>query len=154
MELFQLKWWCIPLSMYSWFLWFTGCGKTLTDSSGTISFLTSKIPILEPKTCVWRVFWTAGEGLHLRLKYVNFKFGCKRAYLEIRDGKHAKSELVGRYCKDNPPPKAINLSNSSLWLKFHYGYRYYLPKRNPVGFIAEYTGKLTVYRSCYLCLFA
>jgi len=115
------------------------CGRTLTDSSGNFSFLTSKIPNLEPQTCVWRVFWTAGEGLLLRLKYVNFKFGCRRTYLEIRDGKHSKSPLIGRYCRDKPPPKALSLSKSSLWLKFHYGYRYYVPKRHPVGFIAEYT---------------
>ena len=114
----------------------------MTASSGNFSFLTSKLPRLQPTTCVWRIFWTAGEKLSLTLKYVNFKFRCKRSHLEIREGKHSQSTLVGKYCKDNPPPKTINLSNSSLWLKFHYGYKYYVPDSDPVGFIAEYTGKL------------
>lgn len=120
---------------------FAACGKTLTESSGNFSFLTSKVPRLRPTTCAWRIFWTAGEKLHLRFKYVKFKFACKRSYIEIREGKHLNSPLVGRYCKSNPPPASIDLSNSNLWLKFHYGYKYYLSPRESVGFIAEYEGE-------------
>eukprot|EP00794_Sanderia_malayensis_P007308 gene7308-8125_t len=114
------------------------CGRTFTESRGNFSLLTSEMKILRPHTCSWRILWTAGERLKLKINYIFFKFRCKRAYLEIRDGKHKKSPLRGRYCKGNPPPKEIMTSSSkSLFLTFHYGYRYYYDGR-PVGFKAEY----------------
>ena len=117
----------------------------MTESNGNFSFSTSKLPKMAPTTCVWRIFWTAGEKLHLTLSSVYFRFNCKRAYLEIRDGKHQNSRLYGRYCKGKNPPKEITSTNSSLWIKFHYGYRYFYNKRRPVGFRAEYKSKSLQY---------
>lgn len=136
-----------PNDEISHFCSFLACGRTMTESNGNFSFSTSNLPKMAPTTCVWRIFWTAGEKLHLKLNSVYFRFNCKRAYLEIRDGKHQNSRLYGRYCKGKNPPKEITSTNSSLWIKFHYGYRYFYNKRRPVGFKAEYKSKSSLYLS-------
>ena len=58
--------------------------------------------------------------------------------MEIRNGTNEKSPLYGRYCRGKKPPETITLANSGLWLKFHYGYKYFTTSR--IGFTAEYTG--------------
>eukprot|EP00795_Rhopilema_esculentum_P000627 gene627-10322_t len=113
------------------------CGRTMVESSGNFSFLTTNMRNLQPLTCLWRVLWTTGEKLTLRIKSIDFKHNCRKVYMEIRNGTNEKSPLYGRYCRGKKPPETITLANSGLWLKFHYGYKYFTTSR--IGFTAEYT---------------
>ncbi len=132
---------CHVLKITLWnFYLSTACGKTLTDSKGVFSFSTSELEQLRPMTCTWRISWTAGEKLSLKITHAHFHFKCKKAYLEIRDGSNKKSPLIGRYCKENKPPRNIFPTSKSLWVTFRYGYRYYYDGK-PIGFKAEYESK-------------
>nr|XP_018897448.1 PREDICTED: uncharacterized protein LOC109030773 [Bemisia tabaci]XP_018897449.1 PREDICTED: uncharacterized protein LOC109030773 [Bemisia tabaci]XP_018897450.1 PREDICTED: uncharacterized protein LOC109030773 [Bemisia tabaci] len=43
---------------------------------------------------------------------------CKFDYLEVRDGAHGYSDLIGSYCGNEFPPM-LTSSNRWLWLRFH-----------------------------------
>lgn len=43
---------------------------------------------------------------------------CKFDYLEVRDGEHGYSPLLGRYCGHQFPPM-LKSTSRSLWLRFY-----------------------------------
>jgi len=58
------------------------------------------------KECVWRI--TAPDNHQVALKFQSFELekhdGCAYDYVEIRDGNHSDSRLIGRFCGDKLPP--------------------------------------------------
>lgn len=44
--------------------------------------------------------------------------GCRFDYLEVRDGQHGFSTLIGTFCDKNFPPE-ITSKSRYLWLRFH-----------------------------------
>ncbi|KAK0174589.1 hypothetical protein PV327_010347 [Microctonus hyperodae] len=74
--------------------------------------------------------WTPDKGMLLKLDFrdhfemesamaVNDKNNeCRFDYLEVRDGRHGFSTLIGIYCDKNFPPE-ITSKSRYLWLHFH-----------------------------------
>ncbi|KAI8044617.1 hypothetical protein M5D96_000788 [Drosophila gunungcola] len=71
------------------------------------------------KECVWRV--TAPENHQVALKFQSFELekhdGCAYDYVEIRDGNHSDSRLIGRFCGDKLPPNIKTRSNQ-MYIRF------------------------------------
>lgn len=58
------------------------------------------------KECIWRI--TAPAHHQVALRFQSFELekhdGCIYDYIEIRDGAHSDSKLIGRFCGDKLPP--------------------------------------------------
>lgn len=68
-------------------------------------------------------FHTADVGMLLKLDFRDeFKLEdspeCRFDSLEVRDGKHGYSNLLGKFCGSNFPPE-ITSKTRYLWLRFH-----------------------------------
>lgn len=68
-------------------------------------------------------FVSAEKGMLLRLDFRD-KFNleestdCRYDFLEVRDGQHGFSNLLGNFCGKNFPPE-ITSKTRYLWLRFH-----------------------------------
>jgi hypothetical protein len=100
-------------------LYFIECGKTLQKQSGIISNpgFPSVSRILNK--CEWRIFTNPGEVIVLNVKRFEVMSGtsCETDYVEIRDGYHSKSKLIGKYCRGRKPPKEITSTGNRLLVK-------------------------------------
>lgn len=58
------------------------------------------------KECIWRII--APPHHQVALRFQSFELekhdGCIYDYIEIRDGAHSDSKLIGRFCGDKLPP--------------------------------------------------
>ena len=80
------------------------CGQTLQTPTGNASSPGWPDPVpARQYHCVWRITATPGEKIAINITHLGFTFrdkDCKWDYMEIRDGPHQQSELLGRYCHD------------------------------------------------------
>ncbi|KAH8271408.1 hypothetical protein KR018_009102, partial [Drosophila ironensis] len=74
---------------------------------------------LPNKECIWRI--SAPENHQVALKFQSFELekhdGCAYDYVEIRDGNHSDSRLIGRFCGDKLPPN-IKTRTNQMYIKF------------------------------------
>ena len=74
---------------------FTGCGSTHLEASGTISFNSSGGNLTE---CQWRIIATHGEKVNMNITSLTIEDtpdACSSNFLEIRDGHYKNSPLIG-----------------------------------------------------------
>lgn len=67
--------------------------------------------------------FAADKGMLLKLDFRDvFKIedtrDCRFDFLEVRDGQHGYSTLLGNYCGNNFPPE-LTSKTRHLWLRFH-----------------------------------
>ncbi|BHF77139.1 Bone morphoproteintic protein 1 [Sparganum proliferum] len=74
----------------------------------------------DPVSCQWRI--AAARGERIRLKFTHMGMvspasdpsHCIEEYVEVRDGYHAGSPLIGRYCGTNIPQSLVSSSPRML----------------------------------------
>ncbi|KAG8232959.1 hypothetical protein J437_LFUL011452, partial [Ladona fulva] len=97
----------------------TGCGGTLTSSSGSIVSPHYPQPYGESTECFWKI--TVSKGSKIQLIIVDLDLedhqSCDFDYVEIRDGSDSTAALLGKYCNQNHPLHFVSTGNS-LWVKF------------------------------------
>uniref|UniRef100_A0A5S6R2C3 Metalloendopeptidase n=1 Tax=Trichuris muris TaxID=70415 RepID=A0A5S6R2C3_TRIMR len=101
------------------------CGQTFHEASGIFSSpdYDSKVKIQgEPVHCEWRINTARGHRILLNLTYLSIPDSVDCAgdnFLEVRDGPHIKSPLIGRYCGRYAEPLIITSSNHRVWIQYH-----------------------------------
>lgn len=99
-------------------------GISITRSNGT--FYSPHYPYNYPNsvTCRWVI--TVPKGYMVRLKFQFFRLkscflpssSCNCDYLEVRDGSHEYSKLLGKYCGDEYPT-SVQSSGRDMWIEFY-----------------------------------
>ncbi|XP_066440814.1 cubilin [Eleutherodactylus coqui] len=95
------------------------CGGNFSDVEGFIS--SPSWPAVYPgnKQCIYIVTMARNEKINLKFTDMDLEnsTGCSRTVIEIKDGRTAAADLVGRYCSSTIPAPITSNSNS-LWIKF------------------------------------
>ena len=84
------------------------CSETYTDPVGNLTQSFN----LESSTrinCAYNI--VQEQGNYIRIKAMTLKLPCAIAILEIRDGPHEDSPLIGRFCDENKN-NFVNFSSS------------------------------------------
>ncbi|EFN89302.1 Cubilin, partial [Harpegnathos saltator] len=96
-----------------------GCGGTYTTASGTISSPGHSSTYLPNMQCEWKIQLPPGE--RIRAMWLRFdleeSLSCHFDYVEVYDGPHTSSELIGRYC-GSELPSAIKSTTNTLVVVF------------------------------------
>eukprot|EP00795_Rhopilema_esculentum_P014104 gene14104-5092_t len=99
----------------------SACGGTFTALNG--SFASPSYPASTPATadCLWKIQVAPGSIIDLRFTTFNIQqsSSCSDAYLEVRDGPLASSNLIGRYCGSSLPPNAYS-TRENLYVRFYH----------------------------------
>lgn len=100
------------------------CGGVREASTGTIEIpgeFHSSAPLYN-KTCTWKIL--VDESKIILLTFSNFNImqssQCRTDFLQIYDGKHKESPVIGRYCGSSIPENgSLKSTHNSLlvWLK-------------------------------------
>ncbi|XP_069688891.1 cubilin [Periplaneta americana] len=97
----------------------TGCGGTLTASSGSIISPNYPQPYGHNGECFWRI--SISKGSVIQLVFVDLELEnhsrCMHDYVEIYDGRDTKSRKIGRYCTTDPVVILLSSSNY-MFIKF------------------------------------
>ncbi|KAM7424577.1 hypothetical protein PAMA_000769 [Pampus argenteus] len=69
--------------------------------------------------CEWRVQVKRGSSVELRFSRISLESDhtCRYDYIEVRDGEHLSSPVIGRFCGDQLPPP-IKSSGNTLHILF------------------------------------
>ncbi|CAN9506652.1 unnamed protein product [Ophioblennius macclurei] len=69
--------------------------------------------------CEWTLHAGRGRRIQLRFSLLSLEadHSCRHDYVEVRDGDHAGSPVIGRFCGDRPPP-AVESSGNALHVLF------------------------------------
>lgn len=50
---------------------------------------------------------------------MNFTENCNEQYLNIYNGETSKWPLIGKFCRDNSPPKNILVPAGKIYIEYH-----------------------------------
>ncbi|KAH9490031.1 Dorsal-ventral patterning tolloid-like protein 1 [Bulinus truncatus] len=92
------------------------CGRTLQESKGHFAHTPKRG---SRDICQWRISAAHGDKIFLNVTDLDIptSFNCKNNYLEVRDGHHLKSQLLGRFCGAQLPDLLIS-SGPRLWIEY------------------------------------
>ncbi|KAG9476560.1 hypothetical protein GDO78_003221 [Eleutherodactylus coqui] len=95
------------------------CGGNFSDVEGFISSPSWPAVYTGNKQCIYIVTMARNEKINLKFTDMDLEnsTGCSRTVIEIKDGRTAAADLVGRYCSSTIPAPITSNSNS-LWIKF------------------------------------
>ncbi|KAG2462370.1 TLL2 protein, partial [Polypterus senegalus] len=95
------------------------CGGDINKDVGQIQSPNYPDDYRPSKECIWKI--TVSQGFHVGLSFQAFEIerhdNCAYDFLEIRDGVHDDSPLIGHYCGYEKPDDVKSTSNQ-LWMKF------------------------------------
>ncbi|XP_034174614.2 neuropilin and tolloid-like [Osmia lignaria lignaria] len=99
------------------------CEKFTVGEEGKQEFYSPNYPDNYPNLTECIKVLQANEGMLLKLDFRDeFKLeesaDCRYDFLEVRDGQHGYSNLLGNFCGTNFPPE-ITSKTRYLWLRFH-----------------------------------
>ncbi|XP_002073258.3 dorsal-ventral patterning protein tolloid [Drosophila willistoni] len=71
------------------------------------------------KECIWRINVPIHHQVALKFQFFELEKhdNCIHDYIEIRDGNHSESRLIGRFCGDKLPP-SIKTRTNQMYIKF------------------------------------
>lgn len=99
--------------------WKTGCGGTLTESSGDIISPNYPQPYDNRADCTWKIATSAGSIV--QIIFIDFELesgaSCRLEYLEIYDGFNERSRNAVRYCK-SAPESVLSMNSNHVTVKF------------------------------------
>ena len=81
---------------------------TLTLDSGSLASYNYPLDYDDPVECVWIIRVSTNRRIHLSFDSFNVSASgssCDDDYVEVRDGQFDTSDLVGKYCGAEKPPK-------------------------------------------------
>lgn len=98
----------------------TGCGGTLTSSTGSISSPNYPDNYHENAECFYRIVTSAGS--RLRITFVELELErtprCRDDYVEIYDGRNTNAPSLGKYCRMSPELTNIETTTNYAFIKF------------------------------------
>ena len=75
------------------------CRNSYYDRTGTLTFPHNLGESMKRINCAYDIIQE--QGSYIKIKEVNISLPCGIAFLEIRDGPHEDSPLMGRFCDEN-----------------------------------------------------
>uniref|UniRef100_A0A8C3I7Z9 Cubilin n=1 Tax=Chrysemys picta bellii TaxID=8478 RepID=A0A8C3I7Z9_CHRPI len=112
----------------------TGCGGTLTTSSGMFMSPNYPMPYYHNSECYWLLKSSRGSLFEIQFKQFHLEFHpkCSSDYLAVYDGNSSSAKMLGKFC-GNQIPESIRSTRDTLYVKLrtdgHFEGR---------GFLAEY----------------
>lgn len=95
------------------------CGGNVTQPKGQLQSPNYPDDYRQNKDCVWVIH--VAEKYQVAVQFQSFEIEnhdeCLYDYLEVRDGAHSSSPLIGRYCGYHIP-EDIKSTGNALWLRF------------------------------------
>ncbi|XP_078391727.1 cubilin [Cetorhinus maximus] len=96
----------------------TGCGATLTTSTGSFTSPNYPMPYSHNAECYWLVQISAGSviGLQFEQFHLDSSTGCSYDYLAVYNGNNTNSQLLDKLC-GNQMPAPILSSRNNMYIK-------------------------------------
>ncbi|CAG2110474.1 unnamed protein product [Medioppia subpectinata] len=95
------------------------CGGDINAEEGTLQSPNYPEDYRPNKECIWKI--TVPENFQVALKFQSFEIenhdNCVYDYLEVRDGHHMNSPLLGKFC-GYKMPEAVRSNSNKLLVKF------------------------------------
>uniref|UniRef100_A0A8C0J8V6 Cubilin n=1 Tax=Chelonoidis abingdonii TaxID=106734 RepID=A0A8C0J8V6_CHEAB len=112
----------------------TGCGGTLTTSSGMFMSPNYPMPYYHNSECYWLLKSSRGSPFEIQFKQFHLEFhpNCSSDYLAVYDGDSSSAKMLGKFC-GNQIPESIRSTRDTLYVKLRTDG--HLEGR---GFLAEY----------------
>ncbi|XP_056290732.1 cubilin [Pseudoliparis swirei] len=118
----------------------TGCGGTLTTTSGAFSSPNYPLPYHPNAECYWNI--RTNQGSQLLLSFSDFHLEstttCTFDYLAVYDGNSSSAPELAKLC-GSQTPSSINASSNQLYVKLRTDSMVSMG-----GFLASYTSDCTV----------
>uniref|UniRef100_UPI00398F64EE cubilin n=1 Tax=Pristiophorus japonicus TaxID=55135 RepID=UPI00398F64EE len=113
----------------------TGCGATLTTSTGSFTSPNYPMPYSHNAECYWLIQTSAGSiiGLQFEQFHLDSSTGCSYDYLAVYNGNNINSQLLARLC-GNQMPAPILSSRNNMYIKLRTD-----SSVTAGGFFAKYT---------------
>ncbi|XP_048082182.1 CUB and sushi domain-containing protein 1 [Ursus arctos] len=107
---------CMPGTVRRWNypspLCIATCGGTLSSMGGVI--LSPGFPGAYPNNldCTWKIELPIGYGAHIQ--FLNFSTEANHDYLEIQNGPHHTSPMIGQFSGSDPPSALLSTTHETL----------------------------------------
>ncbi|XP_078301352.1 CUB and sushi domain-containing protein 1 isoform X1 [Panthera onca] len=107
---------CMPGTVRRWNypspLCIATCGGTLSSMGGVI--LSPGFPGAYPNNldCTWKIQLPVGYGAHIQ--FLNFSTEANHDYLEIQNGPHHGSPMIGQFSGTEPPSSLLSTTHETL----------------------------------------
>lgn len=73
------------------------CSQTIREANGNVTFANNNT--FARTNCAFDII--QGPGSYIRIMKINVTLPCHIGFLEIRDGSHENSPLMGKFCEEN-----------------------------------------------------
>ncbi|XP_064190205.1 cubilin [Anguilla rostrata] len=122
----------------------SGCGGTLTTSTGSFSSPNYPLPYHPSAECYWHIKVSAGSRIHLQFGdfHLEASSSCAYDYLAVYDGNSTSAPVLAKLCGAVTPP-VINSTRDQMYVKLRTD-----SSIGAGGFLATYT------QSCQGMVFA
>ncbi|XP_048462936.1 cubilin [Rhincodon typus] len=96
----------------------TGCGGTLTTSTGSFTSPNYPMPYSHNAECYWLIQTSAGSVIELQFEqfHLNSSAGCNYDYLAIYNGNNSNSQLLAKLC-GHQMSAPIRSSGNNMYIK-------------------------------------
>ncbi|KAG6453574.1 hypothetical protein O3G_MSEX008219 [Manduca sexta] len=113
----------------------TGCGGTLTSSTGSITSPNYPNNYNENAECFYKIVVNPGSIIRISFRELDLErtYMCKDDYVEIFDGRDSTANSLGKYCAMSPALSNIVTSSNYAFIKFRSDF--YLSRK---GFHLDY----------------
>ena len=95
------------------------CSQIIREASGNVTFADNFPNTLARTNCAFDIKPRAGS--FIRIMKINVTLPCGIGFLEIRDGSHENSPLMGKFCGEkNNVPQDFQSSQNHIVLRYTY----------------------------------
>ncbi|KAL8165121.1 UNVERIFIED_CONTAM: hypothetical protein K2H54_029738 [Gekko kuhli] len=118
----------------------TGCGGTLTTSSGIFMSPNYPMPYHHNAECYWLLKSSHGSPFEIQFDQFHLEShaSCRYDYVDVYDGNSTNAKMLGKFCGNQIPP-TIQSTGDSLYIKLRTDV-----SLGGGGFLARYKQKLRV----------
>ncbi|XP_066485218.1 cubilin [Tiliqua scincoides] len=112
----------------------TGCGGTLTTSSGIFMSPNYPMPYYHNAECYWLLRASRGSPFEIRFDQFHLESHsrCQYDYIAVYDGNSTNAKMLGKFCGNEIPP-SVRSTGDSLYVKLRTDY-----SLGGGGFLASY----------------
>lgn len=94
------------------------CGGPIYDTEGTISSPSYPNNYSSDLDCAWLLILPIGMTIKITFEDLELEPSCSD-YVTIKNGRSHDSPLIGQYCGNNKPDKAIVSEGHTMLIEFH-----------------------------------
>ena len=92
------------------------CSQTIRDANGNLTFANNFNNSLARTNCAFDIIQEPGS--YIQIMKINVTLPCHIGFLEIRDGSHENSPLMGKFCDENyKVPEEFQSSQNHIVLR-------------------------------------